>query len=62
MVSEALACSVVGDPADLREGLAAFIDRHRPNEVMFAGNVFDMQARKHSFALASRAMQAISPA
>ena len=62
MVGEALACSVVGDPADLRDGLAAFIDRHRPNEVMFAGNVFDMDARKHSFALASEAMKAISAA
>ena len=53
MVGEALACSVVGDPTDLREGIAAFIDRHRPDEVMLAGNIFDMDARKHSFQLAA---------
>ncbi len=55
MVGDALACSVVGDPADLREGIAAFIDRHRPDELMLAGNIFDMDARKHSFRLAADA-------
>ncbi len=55
MVGEALACSVVGDATDLREGIASFIDRHRPDEVMLTGNIFDMQARKHSFRLASEA-------
>lgn len=55
MVGEALACSVVGDPTDLREGIASFVDRHRPDEVMLTGNIFDMQARKHSFRLASEA-------
>ena len=62
MVAEALACSVVGDPADLREGIAAFIDRHRPDELMLTGNIFDHAARKHSFTLASQAMQGMSAA
>ena len=62
MVGEALACSVVGDPADLREGIAAFIDRHRPDELMLTGNIFDHAARKHSFTLASQAMQGMSAA
>ena len=55
MVSESLACNVVGDAADLREGIAAFVDRHRPDELMLTGNVFDHEARKRSFALASEA-------
>lgn len=55
MVAEALVCSVVGDAADLREGIAAFVARHRPDELMLTGNIFDHAARKHSFALASQA-------
>ena len=58
MVKDALACSVVGDPADLREGIAAFIDRHRPDELMLTANIFDHDARRHSFALAAEAMSA----
>ena len=55
MVAEALACSVVGDATDLREGIATFVARHRPDELMLTGNIFDHAARKHSFALASQA-------
>ncbi|HOU65779.1 MAG TPA: LLM class flavin-dependent oxidoreductase, partial [Thermomonas sp.] len=55
MVAEALACSVVGDATDLREGIAAFVARHRPDELMLTGNIFDHAARKHSFVLASQA-------
>ena len=62
MVEQALACSVVGDAADLREGIAAFIDRHRPDELMLTGNIFDHAARLHSFALASQAFSGGRPA
>ncbi len=55
MVDAALACSVVGDATDLREGIAAFVDRHRPDEMMLTGNIFDHDARKHSFRLAADA-------
>ncbi len=55
MVKDALACSVVGDATDLREGIAAFADRHRPDELMLTGNIFDHAARKHSFAVAAGA-------
>ncbi|GHC09043.1 LLM class flavin-dependent oxidoreductase [Thermomonas carbonis] len=55
MVAEALACSVVGDASDLREGIADFVERHRPDELMLTGNIFDHAARRHSFALASQA-------
>lgn len=62
MVGQALACSVVGDAADLREGIADFIDRHRPDELMLTGNIFDHAARLHSFALASQAFSGGRPA
>ena len=55
MVEQALACAVVGDAADVREGIAAFAARHRPDELMLTANVFDHQARLHSFALAASA-------
>jgi luciferase family oxidoreductase group 1 len=56
-VGQALACSVVGDADDVREGIADFIARHRPQELMLTANVFDHAARLRSFALAARAMQ-----
>ncbi|PZQ09813.1 MAG: LLM class flavin-dependent oxidoreductase [Rhodanobacter denitrificans] len=55
-VEQALACSVVGDPDQVRAGLAAFVERHRPDELMLTANVYDHAARKRSFeiAMASR--------
>ena len=55
MVEQALACAVVGDAADVREGIAEFARRHRPDELMLTANIFDHAARKHSFALAADA-------
>ena len=55
MVEQALACAVVGDAADVREGLADFARRHRPDELMLTANIFDHGARLHSFALAAQA-------
>src|SRR5690606_1521476 len=57
MVQQALACSVVGDAADVREGIADFAARHRPDELILTANVFDHQARRHSFALAAEAFK-----
>ena len=53
-VENALACSVVGDPETVKRGIAAFVERHRPDELMLVANVFDHQARLRSFELASR--------
>ncbi|MDO5609925.1 MAG: LLM class flavin-dependent oxidoreductase [Pseudomonadota bacterium] len=54
-VEAALACSVVGDEAEVAEGIAAFVARHRPDELMLTGNLFDHAARLESFAIAARA-------
>ncbi|KAF1711114.1 LLM class flavin-dependent oxidoreductase [Pseudoxanthomonas kalamensis DSM 18571] len=58
MVEQALACAVIGDAADVAEGIAAFAARHRPDELMLTANIFDHAARRHSFALAARAFAA----
>ena len=56
-VERALACTVLGDPEQVGEGLAAFAARHRPDEMMLTANIFDHAARRHSFALAARAFR-----
>ncbi|MBT2747269.1 MULTISPECIES: LLM class flavin-dependent oxidoreductase [unclassified Lysobacter] len=58
-VAQALACAVVGDPGEVREGIAAFIARHRPDEVMITANIYEHAARLYSFELAARACKAI---
>jgi luciferase family oxidoreductase group 1 len=59
-VAQALACAVVGDPDEVREGIAAFIARHRPDEVMITANIYEHAARLYSFELAARACKAIA--
>ena len=60
MVERALGCAVIGAPDMVREGLAAFIERHRPDELMLTANVFDHAARKRSFELAMQARDAFA--
>ena len=54
-VQNALACSVVGVAAAVREGIRDFVARHRPDELMLTANVFDPAARRRSFAIAMEA-------
>ncbi len=53
MVERALACAVVGDAATVQEGIAAFVARHRPDELLLTANVFEHAARRHSFEIAA---------
>ncbi|MGH8061172.1 MAG: LLM class flavin-dependent oxidoreductase [Pseudoxanthomonas sp.] len=55
-VENALACSVIGDPETVKRGISAFVDRHRPDELLLVANVFDHDARLRSFELAANAM------
>ncbi|WP_233842514.1 LLM class flavin-dependent oxidoreductase [Dyella sp. 2HG41-7] len=59
MVEQALACAIVGAPGTVQEGLAAFIERHRPDELMLTANIFDHALRKRSFELAMQAREAL---
>ncbi len=53
MVERALACATVGDATTVQDGIAAFIARHRPDELLLTANVFEHAARCHSFAIAA---------
>ena len=55
-VDRALACAVVGAPETVRAGIAAFITRHRPDELMLTANIFDHALRVRSFELAMNAV------
>ncbi|MGN6281394.1 LLM class flavin-dependent oxidoreductase [Frateuria sp.] len=54
-VERALACAVIGGTATVRQGLADFIARHQPDELMLTANIFDHALRRRSFELAMQA-------
>ncbi len=56
-VDRALACAVVGAPAAVARGVADFVARHRPDELMLTANVFDHAARLRSFDMAARVLR-----
>ena len=58
-VQNALACAVVGDVQQVQEGLAAFVARHKPDEVLVTANIYNHAARKRSFGLAMQAWRAL---
>jgi luciferase family oxidoreductase group 1 len=53
-VDRALACSLVGSPDTVREGLQRFVAAHQPDEVMATALVFDHDARLRSFEILAR--------
>ena len=57
--AQAMAVSAVGAPATVRARLAELIAQHKPDEVIFAGAIWDPEARLESAALAAEAMQAL---
>ena len=48
-VERALACAVVGSPRAVEHGIAEFIERHQPDELLVTANIFDHGARLRSF-------------
>jgi luciferase family oxidoreductase group 1 len=57
-VENALACAVVGTPEQVGQGIADFVARHRPDELLLTANIFDHAQRLRSFELAARAWRA----
>lgn len=51
-VDAVLACSVVGDPDQVRQGIRDFIARHRPDELIITSNLHGLAARKRSLEVA----------
>lgn len=56
-LDQALACSVVGDPAAVRSGIAGFAERTGADELILTGQIFDHAARLRSFEIAAEAMR-----
>jgi luciferase family oxidoreductase group 1 len=56
MLDDVLSCSAIGSPATVRRGLQAFIARTGADELMVTSQVFDHQARLHSYELAMQAL------
>ena len=51
ILDDALACSFVGTPAAVREGLGAFVERTGADELMVVAQMYDHAARVRSYAL-----------
>jgi len=62
MVEQSLACTVLGDQDQLRAGISAFVERHRPDELLLTANIFDHAERKRSFAIAAEACRGLPAA
>jgi alkanesulfonate monooxygenase SsuD/methylene tetrahydromethanopterin reductase-like flavin-dependent oxidoreductase (luciferase family) len=58
-VDRALSCSATGSPATVRDALAAFVDRHAPDELILTGQIHDHAARLRSFEIAAEAMRSL---
>ena len=56
MLDGALACTVVGGKATLRERLLAFVAREGPDELIVSSPIFDHEARLRSFAATAAAL------
>ncbi len=48
-VDRALACAVVGSPDTVRRGIAAFVARHQPDELLVTANIYEHALRMRSF-------------
>lgn len=59
MLADVLSASSIGTQADVERDLATFIDRTGVDEVIIAAQIFDPQARKHSYGIAMNAARAI---
>jgi alkanesulfonate monooxygenase SsuD/methylene tetrahydromethanopterin reductase-like flavin-dependent oxidoreductase (luciferase family) len=56
MLADALACSVVGGPATVRDGVRAFVAATGADELMVTAQIFDHAARKRSFEILAQEM------
>lgn len=57
----ALSIHAIGGPEQLREQLAALIEKHQPDEVILTSQIHDHSARLRSYQMAAEAMRAIAP-
>jgi luciferase family oxidoreductase group 1 len=60
MADQALSVTAVGAPDTVRSGLAAIIERTRPDELILTGQIHDHAARLRSFAIAAEVLQGLA--
>jgi len=53
MLADVLTCSAVGSPETVRNAVAQFIERTRPDELMITAQIFDHAARLRSYEIAA---------
>lgn len=58
-VEHSLACSIVGNRADVEAGLRSLIDQTQPDELIVTAQIFDHRARLRSFEITAQARDAI---
>ncbi len=58
-VTDQLSCSVVGSPETLERGLRQLIEKTGASEFMMTGQIFEHQARLHSFEIAAQVMKTL---
>ncbi|MGZ5846450.1 MAG: LLM class flavin-dependent oxidoreductase [Ramlibacter sp.] len=56
MLDEVLSCSAIGSPETVRQGLRAFVERTGADELRITSQIFDHQARLHSYEIAAGVM------
>jgi luciferase family oxidoreductase group 1 len=59
MLAEVLSSSAIGSPATVRQGLASFIDRTKPDELMLTSQMFDHAARLRSYEIAADVLKSL---
>ncbi|MDP2274698.1 MAG: LLM class flavin-dependent oxidoreductase [Archangium sp.] len=57
LLDQVLACRAVGSPSTVKKGLAAFLARTQPDELIVTGQIYDHAARLESFRLFSELHQ-----
>ena len=59
LLDSVLACSTIGAPATVRQGLQDFIERTGADELMIACQMFDHAARRRSYEIAAQALRSL---
>ena len=60
LLNQILACSAIGSPATVTQQMRDFITRTGADELMIASNIFDHQARLHSYEIVATISSALS--
>jgi luciferase family oxidoreductase group 1 len=60
LLNQILACSAIGSPATVTQQMRDFISRTGADELMIASNIFEHQARLHSYEIVATISSALS--